>query len=85
MIHSGEELQTIEGKEDLVTFVRALASSLAQAPQEWENTDLRSYLDALAAWIDDMEGYYCQAGEPLPEQPTWSTIAEMLKAASVYE
>ena len=85
MIRSSEELQTIEGKEDLVAFIRGLASSLTQTPQEWENADLRSYLSALAAWIDDMEGYYYQAGEPMPTQPTWRTIAQMLKAASIYE
>lgn len=70
---------------DLATYVRRLRSSLEQAPQEWENRDLSSYLEALAGWLDDMEGYYKNRGERVPSTPDWKFVAELLTAASVYE
>ena len=40
---------------------------------------------SLAAWAEDMDGYYLNAGGPVPEQPTWKTLADMLLAARIYE
>ena len=38
-------------------------------PEEWENRDLPSYLEAIAAWVDDMDGYYRNLGEDSPTSP----------------
>jgi len=32
-----------------------------------------------------MDGYYLGRGEPVPERPTWATVADMLRAATMYE
>src|SRR5947207_12340293 len=71
--------------EDFVSFVRALLADLKKNPDAWENRNLDSFLDALAAWVEDMDGYYLNAGGPVPEQPTWKTLADMLLAARIYE
>jgi hypothetical protein len=51
----------------------------------WENPTLDRYLEALAAWLTDLEGWYAHRQEPMPDQPDWSLVAQMLAAASVYE
>ncbi len=38
-----------------------------------------------ASFIDDLDAFYLTKGEPLPGQPTWATLAEILAAAMVYE
>jgi hypothetical protein len=75
----------IRSREDFVQFARALAANLRENPDEWTNADLGAYLESLGAWVEDMEGYYQNRGEPAPEQPTWKTLGEILCAAKVYE
>ena len=50
-----------------------------------ELRDLPAFLEAMAAWVEDMEGYYQNRGEELPDQPRWRTLGEILLAARVYE
>ena len=75
----------IRSRADFVEFVRELAHSLQQSPEGLENRDLPSYLEALAAWVEDMDGYYRNRGETPPEPPGWKAFAQMLLAARVYE
>ena len=42
-------------------------------------------LEALAAWVDDMEGYYLNIGKPITEKPDWQMFADILVAAKIYE
>ena len=78
-------VEQIHSREDFVTFVRAFLCHLQQKPKEWENHDLASFLDALAAWVEDMDGYYHNLGERVPDQPTWRMLGQILLAARAYE
>ena len=80
-----ETVQTIGGREGFVAFVRALACTAREDPAAVENQDLGAYLEALAAWVEDMDGYFRNRGEPIPTQPSWQLLGEMLAAARVYE
>lgn len=75
----------VRSREDLAQFVRGLAEDLRQRPEAWENADLGPFLEAMSAWIEDMDGYYRNRGEAVPVQPQWSTLAEVLAAVRVYE
>jgi hypothetical protein len=61
--------QRVESRGDLVVFVRSLQAALAANPDRWENLDLGRYLEALAAWRGDMDGYFTNHGEPVPVEP----------------
>jgi hypothetical protein len=39
----------------------------------------------MAAWVDDIDGYFRNRGEAVPVQPTWKTLGQILLAAKVYE
>lgn len=78
-----EQVDRIKSREDFVAFVRALQAQLAEAPGAWENRDLPSFLEGLAAWVEDMVGCYKSAGEPVP--PTGKTLGQILLAARIYE
>jgi hypothetical protein len=77
--------ENIATREDLVKFVEDLANEASSVSKNWENEDLPSFLMAIAAWIDDMDGIYQNKGERVPSQPSWKTIGEILKAATIYE
>lgn len=82
---SMDDTRWVRSRADLVTFVERLSQEAAAGPADWENPTVERYLEALSAWIDGMDGYFRNRGEPVPEQPTWGLIAGMLRAACFYE
>jgi hypothetical protein len=80
-----ELVEAIQSREDLVRFVRALHASLKEKPADWGNADLDSYLEAVGAWIEDLDGFFKGKGEKVPKQPTWKTIGQILLATRTYE
>ena len=81
----GESTNVIVSRDDLVAFVRRLRCDLLENRDAWENSTLDSYLEAMAAWIEDSDGYYRNMGQPVPQTPSWKTLADILLAAKVYE
>jgi hypothetical protein len=75
----------IKSREDFVAFVRALSNDLRDNRASWENASLERYLEALGAWVADMDGYYINQGKPAPKLPDWKVVADMLMAARLYE
>ncbi len=80
-----EHHNSIRSREDFVAFVNALCKDLRDNPSSWENASLEGFLEALSAWVEDMEGYYANQGKPVPHQPDWRVAADMLMAAKMYE
>lgn len=72
-------------REDFVAFLRELKAELSESDSQWRNCDLESFLEALAAWTEDCDGFYQNFGKPVPVTPSWSMLADMFKAATVYE
>ncbi len=72
-------------REDFVAFVRALETDLRERRETWTNADLPSFLDGMAAWCEDSDGYYERVGQRPTELPPWRALAEALAAARVYE
>lgn len=80
-----EEADAVTSRDDLVELLRRLKSDLESKPDGWANADLPSFLEAMAAWIDDMDGYYANQGQPIPTTPSWRTVADILMAGRCYE
>jgi hypothetical protein len=80
-----ERVNRIITREDLAKFVKDLSKECQEPSNLWENANLCSFLAALAAWIEDMEGYYLNLNEQAPKTPEWRTFAQMLAAAKYYE
>jgi len=80
-----EQVDSIRSREDFVLFVRSLLRDFEDNPNNWQNDDLKSYLDAIAAWVDDMDGFYQNQGEPVPLQLDWKVLGQILLAAKFYE
>lgn len=83
-MNSHMEIKDIENREDLSRFVKELHLSLKNGDR-WENRDLGTFLEAMSAWIIDMDGHFENLNEPLPDQPSWQTFAQILSAATIYE
>ena len=80
-----DDVLPVSSKDELVKLIAALAKNFRDNPDEWENKDLSSYLEAIASWIEDMDGYYENTHQPLPNDTNWKVFADILMAARVYE
>jgi hypothetical protein len=79
------QVNTISSRKDFVVFVRSLSDSLRISLNDWENANLEGFLYALAAWVEDMDGYFENRGESPPQTPDWKLVGQMLLAARIYE
>jgi hypothetical protein len=80
-----EVVQKIENKEDFLRFLDELQNDLKTNPDEWENKDLTTYLQAMKAWVEDMNGYFRNQKIELPNSIPWKLFAQILLASKVYE
>ena len=80
-----EKASAVRSREDLVAFVEALAADYLANGSTWENSDLASFLAAISAWSQDMEGFYGNSEEDLAALPPWRILADILMVARVYE
>ena len=76
--------ESVSTREEFSSFVRALQSDLIHNAHTWQNGSLDSFLEAMAAWVDDMDGYYRNKTGPMVE-PSWTVFAHILAAARLYE
>ncbi|MGS1010521.1 DUF7660 family protein [Achromobacter anxifer] len=76
---------SINTKEDLACFIENVVKSLKASPGDWENSDLESFLVAMAAWVRVIDGYSHNSGDKEVIDPSWRTFAKILSAAKVYE
>ncbi len=74
----------VKTRDELISHIfRLLDDNDAVA---WENETAYQFLQALAAWLNDCDGYYRnQMTDVDTERPSWQLFADALSAASVYE
>ena len=80
-----EQAEKMQTRDDFVIFMHHLVRDLRTCPEQWENPSLEAYLAAIAAWVQDMDGYYRNRGEQVPQYLTWKHVGEILLAARIYE
>ena len=78
-------IKRVDCKEDFLLFINELRNDIKENPGEWENDDLNSYLSAVGAWTNDMEGYFINQGIDKPSSIPWNLFANILLAAKMYE
>jgi hypothetical protein len=80
-----DQAGTIRTREDLVAFIHAFYAEYRANGVTWENADLGAFLEAMAGWAHDMDGYYANLNEDLGSLPPWRVFADLLMAARMYE
>lgn len=80
-----EDANKVAGKESLSAFLLAASRDFSERPEDWENQDLASFLEAMSAWVSDCDGLFARLGEPVPSDESWAVVAKVVAAARVYE
>ncbi|MFN4364394.1 hypothetical protein [Chryseobacterium hispalense] len=78
-------IEEIKTKQDFIDFVEVLTIDLEKKSEEWTNKNLHEYLEGIASWTEDMDGYYINNNLPIPENVNWKLFANILLAAKMYE
>ncbi|QLE58429.1 hypothetical protein [Nostoc sp. TCL26-01] len=80
------EEHTVSSRQELAQYIRAMREDLLANPDEWENITLDSYLEALAAYVQDINNLSKNIQIQLDtEQPSWQLFADLLAGAAIYE
>ncbi|WP_214824118.1 DUF7660 family protein [Exiguobacterium algae] len=80
-----KELEKVSDKEQFTKFISSLANDLKLKPDEWENSDIESFLQGVKSWVEDMEGYYENNNLPIPNDINWNFIATIFYVGKLYE
>jgi hypothetical protein len=76
----------INSREAFINFVESLQADFLQNKKNWENPTLEKFLDAVAQYAKDIQGYYDYATPGISaDTPSWKVFADILIGASIYE
>jgi hypothetical protein len=64
--------QPIQSRQQLMDHIFRLIDDFDGTGNLWENQDLYTFLQAMAAWLNDCEGYYRNTGHSVDvDQASW--------------
>lgn len=78
-------LCSVDSKEEFMKFLDELRCDNEQREEEWENKDIKAYLEGVHSWVDDMEGYFRNMDMDIPKNIDWKFIATLFYAGKIYE
>ena len=50
-----------------------------------ENISIQEYLESVSSWVEDMEGYYKNTNQEIPNNINWDFIATLFYVGNIYE
>ena len=71
-------LGKIKSKKDFLYFMNLYTSTM-------KNVSIKEYLGSVSSWVEDMEGYYMNTNQEIPENINWDFIATLFYVGSIYE
>lgn len=80
-----EEVKKVESKEDFISFMEMLINDFNQNKHDWENQTVKEYLEAMKSWIEDMDGYFENTKQPVPDNIDWNFFSIVLYLGKIYE
>ncbi len=80
-----EILKNTKSKEEFIEFVNVLLKDIKENHQDWEGKQVFSYLESIQSWVEDMEGYYTNTKQEIPQNINWNFIATLLYVGKIYE
>lgn len=78
-------INEVNSKEDFMSFLSKLRLDREEKCDEWENTEITSYLEGICSWVDDMEGYFANMHIEMPSNIDWRFIAMLFYVGKIYE
>lgn len=80
-----ERILGLQTAADLAKFINDLVLDLKANPKGWQNTDLASYLAAIAGWVEDITDEEFTNTPDGPLENLFQSAAFVLLMGSIYE
>lgn len=78
------DYRKIKTKQELITLIFELLDD--NDAVQWENNSAYAFLQAIAAWLNDSDGFYKNQNMKVnTKEASWQIFADALQATSVYE
>lgn len=69
-------------REEFLTFIEKFQTE----SKDFENNTLESFLEAMARYSRDIDGYYSNTGQSIDlNKVNWKVFADILQGAATYE
>ncbi|WP_313578997.1 hypothetical protein [Chishuiella sp.] len=76
----------VTNRQSFIKFIELLRQDFLDNPNEWENKTIDNFLDAISSYSEDIQGYYDNMKLNInADDANWSTFADILKGAKIYE
>jgi hypothetical protein len=76
----------VTDRQSFIKFLELLHQDFLKREPEWENPNLDSFLKAMIAYTQDIQGYYNNTNQNInADTPSWKVFADILKGAKIYE
>ncbi|WP_456300754.1 DUF7660 family protein [Streptomyces herbicida] len=80
-----QEAHSVHDRQSLSAFLAAVSRDFQEDPERWENREISTFLEAMAAWVMDCDEIFRRNGESIPSNEAWATVAKVVAAARIYE
>lgn len=80
-----EQARAVCSRDGFLEFLFAFIVDFEDNGGAWENAEISSFLAAMVAWGEDMDGFYINNNEDASQLSPWRIVADMLMAARSYE
>ena len=76
----------VTNRDSFIKFLELLRNDLLINKESWENRNLEDFLEALAAYSEDIQGYYDNTEQnKSADEASWEVFADIFKGAIIYE
>lgn len=77
---------SVTDRQTFIHFLQLLRQDFLSNPEQWENKTVPDFLEALAAYSSDIQGYYDNTKQNYnADEPSWLLFADIFKGAKIYE
>ena len=76
----------VTDKQSFIDFLKLLSDDFAKHPENWEHRNLGDFLQNMADYTEDIQGYYNNTDQPIDsEVASWKVFYDILMGARIYE
>jgi hypothetical protein len=85
-----EIVKNVKTKNEFLRFLEILIKDFIEHQEDWENVNLKDFLEAMHSWIsdteeDDMAVFEDRKNKESPKKMNWNILANILCASKIYE
>lgn len=76
----------VTNRQSFIRFLELLHQDFLENESEWENHTLSNFLEALAAYAMDIQGFYDNTNQNInADTASWKVFADIIRGAKIYE